>query len=58
MANNNEMNGQAKNGLNRRWFFLLGLILLVGAAGFYGFSQYQAQSAAQTTQKKPRTFGD
>ena len=57
MANNNEIKGRAKNGLNRRWFFLLGLILLASVTGVYVFSQNQAQSAAQDTQNKPRTLG-
>ena len=43
--------------LKRRWLFLLSFVLLAGVAGFYVFSQNQAQPAADIIHNKTRTLG-
>ena len=51
------VNINKNNGLNRRWLFLLGLILLVSIAGIYAFSRSQAQIPAQVSQSGSRALG-
>ena len=57
MANINKNVARGKNGLNRWWLFLLGLILLASIAGYYVFSRSQAQPAAQVPQNGLRSLG-